>query len=135
MKKINLKHVQYIPNELDPDILYVANEFDIAVHLCPCGCSSKIKTPLGSTEWALKETPDGPTLRPSIGNWQIPCQSHYWITKGEIKWAEKWDKERIRRGREFEETRRESYYESLYAKKLSPIQRMISWFKGGKTRN
>jgi len=22
------------------------------------------------------------------GNWQLPCQSHYWIDQGEIIWAE-----------------------------------------------
>jgi hypothetical protein len=32
---------------------------------------------------------DGETvsLNPSIGNWSLPCKSHYWIRKGQIRWA------------------------------------------------
>ena len=74
--KIRLQRVDYMPKELEPGVLYVSEEFDAAAHLCPCGCGSKIRTPLGPTDWALEENDNGPTLHPSIGNWQLPCQSH-----------------------------------------------------------
>src|SRR5215210_42875 len=82
--KIELQRVRYIPKELKPGVLYVSEEFGAASHLCACGCGSKIRTPLGPTEWALEEAEGLPTLRPSIGNWQQACQSHYWIYRGKL---------------------------------------------------
>ena len=68
--KIELQRVQYMPKELKQGVLYVSEEFGAAAHLCACGCGSKIRTPLGPTEWAFEETDNGPTLCPSVGNWQ-----------------------------------------------------------------
>jgi hypothetical protein len=101
---------------LQHGLLYVSEEFDAAVHLCACGCGSKVSTPLGPTEWFFKETPDGPSLRPSVGNWQLPCQSHYWIEGGEVIWHGAWKYEEILAGREAENRRRTKYYEARSAK-------------------
>src|SRR5712691_897955 len=109
--KIELQRVHYMPKELRPGVLYVSEEFGTAAHLCACGCGAKIRTPLGPTEWALEETSNGPTLRPSIGNWQLPCQSHYCIYQGEVVWAAKWTTEQIAAGRYAEEKRRRAYYD------------------------
>jgi hypothetical protein len=127
--KFKLQRVDYMPKDLNPDILYVSEEFDIAMHLCACGCGSKVKTPLGPTEWAFTETPDGPSLRPSVGNWQQPCQSHYWIDRGEALWAEKWTPEQIAAGRHFEQERREAYYEALDRQRGGILRRLWRWLK------
>lgn len=108
--KIELQHVHLMPQELKPGILYVSKEFGTAHHLCACGCGSKIRTPLGPTEWRLQETADGPTLWPSIGNWQKPCRSHYLIRRGRIEWAESWTQEQVLAGRAREARRRDKYY-------------------------
>jgi hypothetical protein len=113
-----------MPKELRPGILYVAKEYSAAAHLCPCGCGSKIKTPLGPTEWSLKETSRGPTLYPSIGNWQQNCQSHYWIIDGKIKWSEKLTPEEIAAGRRYEEERRISYFKDLYQKREGFLRKL-----------
>jgi len=84
-----------MPKELEPGVLYVSEEFGAAAHLCACGCGSKIRTPLGPTDWAFEEAESGPTLYPSIGNWQHACQSHYWIRQGRVVWAPKWAPEQI----------------------------------------
>lgn len=128
--KITLERVHFMPNELKPGVLYVSEEFGIAVHLCACGCGSKIKTPLGSTEWSLEETKDGPSLHPSIGNWQRPCQSHYWIARGEIEWAPKWSPTQIAEGRQHEEERRRAYYDALDRKRGGKLRRFWYWVKG-----
>lgn len=60
--QFEMRRVRYMPKELRPGILYVSEEFDIAMHLCACGCGSKIKTPLGVTEWSAEDTKTGPTL-------------------------------------------------------------------------
>jgi hypothetical protein len=108
--RFKLQKVRYIPVELQADILYVSKEFGIAVHLCACGCGSKIRTPLGPTEWSVRETRKGLTLNPSVGNWQETCRSHYWILEGKIRWADRWSSEQISAGRQDEERRRAAYY-------------------------
>ena len=129
MERIKLLKVYYLPRELEVGFLYVSNEFGVAGHLCPCGCKNKIITPLGSTDWSFKEVNDKPTLFPSIGNWQLPCKSHYWITDGVIEWSYQWSKEQINEGREAEEKKRESYYGNLKNKnkKQSLFKRMINF--------
>ena len=111
--KFELQRVHYMPKELKPGILYVSEEFGAAAHLCACGCGSKIRTPLGPTDWSVEETDSGPSLRPSVGNWQQACQSHYVIYRGEIRWADKWGPEQIAAGRRQEEERRRVYYDDL----------------------
>jgi hypothetical protein len=128
--KFALERVHYIPKELKPGILYVSEEFDIAMHLCACGCGSKVRTPLGPTEWSVEETDSGPTLSPSVGNWQQACQSHYVIYRGEIRWAGKWTSEQIAAGRHHEEGRRRAYYEALYRSRSGIMQRFWRWLKG-----
>jgi len=108
--KIKLQPVQYMPKELKPGVLYVSEEFGTAAHLCPCGCGSKIRTPIGPTEWSIKVTDSGPTLYPSVGNWQQACQSHYWIWHGSIRWADQWTPEQIAQGRSREQEKRHAYY-------------------------
>lgn len=112
--KIRIERVLHMPAKLEPGVLYVSDEFGTAAHLCACGCGSKIRTPLGPTEWHLRETAAGPTLFPSIGNWQKPCRSHYLITAGVIEWAGDMSDEKILAGRAAEQKRRATYYEGVY---------------------
>lgn len=109
--RLILQRVHYMPKELEPGILYVSEEFDVAGHLCACGCGNKVMTPLGPTEWSFTDAPTGPSLRPSIGNWQLPCRSHYVLDGGRIKWSGAWSAEQVERGRRAEEERRREYYE------------------------
>src|SRR5690349_9807538 len=106
MKKIKLHITTYIPKEIDPGILYVSLKFDVACHLCPCGCGNKVVTPFGPTDWSFTEKNGSATLYPSIGNWQFPCRSHYWIDEGFIKWSYQWTEEQILIGRQIEKRRR-----------------------------
>ena len=112
--KIKIERVVTMPGKLEPGVLYVSDEFGTAAHLCACGCGSKIRTPLGPTEWSLWETAAGPTLHPSVGNWQKPCRSHYVINEGAIEWAGDMSDEKVLEGRMAEQKRRDDYYERLY---------------------
>lgn len=102
--EITLKHefVEYIPNQLQERTIYVSIPFATVAHKCCCGCGNEVVTPLSPTDWKL--TFDGQTvsLDPSIGNWSFACQSHYWITRNRVKWAERWSKERIQAGRDYD---------------------------------
>lgn len=79
---------EYIPPEPDEGTLYISMQFVTAVHLCACGCRAKVVTPFGPDDWIL--TFDGTvTLRPSVGNGQQRCRSHYCIRRNNIDWLPK----------------------------------------------
>ncbi|WP_407701071.1 DUF6527 family protein [Tsuneonella troitsensis] len=99
-----------MPPSLEPGVLYVSREFETAAHLCACGCGRKVRTPLGPTEWEVSAGTHGPSLWPSIGNWQFPCRSHYVIRDGGIEWARTWTPAQIARGRDRETARRARYF-------------------------
>lgn len=89
MKKIEefeIKSVERIPHVLVEGVLYVCLECQVAVHLCACGCGEKIVTPLGKDGWHLWLRDGIATLNPSIGNFNIPCKSHYFITNNKVRW-------------------------------------------------
>src|SRR4051794_17196024 len=88
-----------MPRELSQGVLYVSSEYAVAGHLCACGCGTKVITPLGLAEWTYSEHEGYPTLRPSIGNWQLRCRSHYFITQGRIQWAGQWSDAQVAAGR------------------------------------
>lgn len=121
--RIELQRVHYMPKELEPGVLYVSEEFGVGAHLCPCGCGAKIRTPLGPTEWAVEETGSGPSLWPSVGNWQQACQSHYWIDRGEVKWADEWTPEQIAAGRRHEEERQRAYYDARNRQQIGILRK------------
>jgi hypothetical protein len=127
-QRIELQKVKYIPVKLDPGILYVSKEFGAAAHLCACGCGTIVRTPLD--RWSLIETKDGPSLDPSIGNWQESCKSHYWIERGKIRWAPKWTSEQITAGRQREGERLRTRYDELNQERPSKIARFWQWLKG-----
>jgi hypothetical protein len=122
-----LRRVRFMPDTLEPGVLYVSEQYRTAQHLCACGCGAKIRTPLGSTEWTFTDTTGGPTLSPSIGNWQQACQSHYLIKGGKVRWAGKWTERQIRVGRRQEHKRRQAYYDALYPPGI--LQRLSRWLK------
>ena len=125
--KLDLQRVRYMPRELKPGVLYVSEEFGSAAHLCACGCGSRVVTPLGPTDWTLDNTPRGPTLRPSVGNWQLSCQSHYWIEQGKILWSEPWTPEQIATGRRAEEQRARAHYHAIERNRGGILRRLWRW--------
>lgn len=129
MTKISLVYVHSFPKILDKEILYVSKEFEIATHLCPCGCKNKIITPLNPAKWSFTDHKGKPTLFPSIGNWQLPCRSHYWIRKGVIEWSNQWTEKEIQQGRKMEEIKREKYFNSRKKSRGSFWKKVKNWFK------
>ena len=117
-----------MPKELKPGILYVSREFGTAAHLCACGCGSKVRTPLGPAAWSVREARRGPTLHPSVGNWQKGCRSHYLIISGNVVWAEQWTDKEIAAGRRQEAARRDAYYRQAAAP-AGIYGKLIRWLK------
>lgn len=115
--EIRLEKVKYMPQHLEFGVLYVSYEYETAAHLCICGCGAKIRTPLGPTEWEIEEDKEGPSLWPSVGNWQQNCKSHYVIRNGKVIWADRWSDKKIEAGRRREQLNRERYYTELEVKR------------------
>lgn len=92
--KFSLVEVDRFPDTLGKEKLYWSKEFKITAHLCACGCGDVIYLPIGPTDYSIAVHDQGPTLRPSIGNWNV-CNAHYFITNGEVQWARKWTSQQI----------------------------------------
>jgi hypothetical protein len=86
----HLRHefVEFIPDRLEPAVLYISRRYATAAHLCCCGCGLEVVTPLNPAKWSLFERDGTISLRPSVGNWSFPCQSHYWIDGNSVCWAD-----------------------------------------------
>jgi hypothetical protein len=133
IERLRLERVHYMPKVLEPGVLYASEEFGAAAHLCACGCGAKIRTPLGLTEWRLEEASEGPSLSPSVGNWQQPCRAHYWIWQGEVEWHGDWTEAQVQAGRRREHQRRKAYFDQRDRQRNSPSrsagQRVLIFIK------
>ena len=87
LQNYKTQFVQSIPQDLKKGILYVCVTYDICVHLCPCGCMSKIFTPISKEYgWVISYDGVNVSLAPSIGNGAYPCGSHYFLKEGKVQW-------------------------------------------------
>lgn len=74
-------YVEFVPEELEEQKLYISDEYGVCVHRCLCGCGEKTVLPLAPNEWSYTKNASGKvSLTPSILNNQVPCKSHYIIT-------------------------------------------------------
>lgn len=78
-------YVEFVPLTLEEGKLYISLLYGTATHLCPCGCKHRIVTPLGVNGWTLKYN-GKISLSPSIGNYHLDCQSHYFICDNQVEW-------------------------------------------------
>ena len=99
MDTLTYEFVHFIPEDLAEGTLYVSIPFVTAIHLCCCGCRNEVVTPLDPEGWRLTFDGKSVSLHPSIGNWRLACQSHYWTTRNNVHWVPRWfDRERRRCG-------------------------------------
>ena len=112
MKRLSVTHefVELIPKEVAEGTIYVSIPYATVVHLCACGCGNKVVTPLSPAEWQLIFDGDTVSLSPSVGNWELPCRSHYWIRRNRVQWAPAWSKARIEVGQAADEHDLDSYF-------------------------
>ncbi len=93
--KIELELVKSIPSELKTGKLYVCLKYRTSAHLCGCGCRTRVSLKLGPKHWCVILNGETVSMHPSVGNWQLPCRSHYWIREGRIIEAGRWPKAKI----------------------------------------
>lgn len=107
---MRFKFVEFIPAELEEEVLYITVEYKTAVHLCICGCGNKVITPITPMDWKLTYDGISVSLSPSIGNWNFDCKSHYWIRKNEIIMAPSWSQERIDFGQKKDAKKKKNFF-------------------------
>lgn len=92
MRYRHLQHrfVENIPEQLEPGVLYISIPYATAAHSCCCGCGEEVVTPFTPTDWKMIFDGENVSLKPSIGNWNLPCRSHYIIQQGTVIEAEHW---------------------------------------------
>jgi len=73
---------------MDEGIIYISIEFGVTGHRCLCGCGELTILPINNVidgkdhGWKMTDKDGKLTFTPSVGNFQIPCKSHYIITNG-----------------------------------------------------
>lgn len=128
--------VRSFPERLEDGMLYVSIDFDTAAHRCCCGCGQDVYTPLSPRDWKMIYDGDTVSLNPSIGNWSFPCQSHYWLERGRVSWADRWSKDQIERGRGYDRARKADHYseqpreDPRAVKKRGIVARILGWIVG-----
>lgn len=112
-----------IPATLEKGVLYISKKYRTASHLCACGCGARVATPLKPAFWAVSKKRGLVSLSPSIGNWGLPCQSHYWIRDNKVIWAEPFSQRQIAdvRARDARDMR------EYYARRPSFWRRLKDW--------
>lgn len=104
------RFVRNIPEQLETGILYISMEFATAAHSCFCGCGKEVVTPFSPTDWKMTFDGDTVSLWPSIGNWTLPCRSHYVLDRGRILKAGDWSEAEVAAERRRDKAAKESYY-------------------------
>jgi hypothetical protein len=133
MNRMRVTHefVEFIPEELKEGILYISVQYATASHLCCCGCGTRVVTPITPDDWKLIFDGVSVTLDPSIGNWNFPCRSHYWIRGNQVRWDRKWDDNEVSAVRAAQMKGKKTSDEGLAKRKGKQTlkQRVKSWFK------
>ena len=115
MKRLSVTpaYVAVIPEQLTEGILYICDRYRVAVHKCCCGCGKDVFTPLSPADWSIKNESGAVTLQPSIGNWGMACQSHYWIRRNKVMWVARMSPAEIDRVRKRDQRDKRAYIERV----------------------
>ena len=96
---LRIQLTETIPEDIDEGILYVSLTYWTTAHKCGCGCGQRVVLRLSPKHWAITLNGESVSMYPSVGNWQLPCRSHYWIEDGRILHARRWSESEIRQNR------------------------------------
>jgi hypothetical protein len=97
---ITPQFVELMPPEIQDGVIYISEKYAMAIHKCCCGCGMKVVISLSPARWQLRREGSLVTLYPSIGNWDFPCRSHYWIRRNSVVWSGSMTQQEVRRVKE-----------------------------------
>ncbi len=110
MVTLQHKFVELIPDRLADNILYISLEYRTAIHKCGCDCGHEIVTPISPNDWQLTFDGKTITLYPSIGNYNLPCQSHYWIRNNIIQFVQDHQEKKVKGEKKAANKRKKSIF-------------------------
>jgi hypothetical protein len=118
-----IKHefVEFVPDQLEPGILYISVQYKTMAHLCCCGCGKKVVTPISPTGWELTFNGRVVSISPSVGNWNLRCKSHYVISNSHVQWAGRWSKDMIAAGFARDRQAKQDYYNAPISHAQQPL--------------
>lgn len=122
MKRLTIApaYVSLVPERLSDGILYICERYGVAAHKCCCGCGEDVVTPLTPADWSITNASGSVTMHPSIGNWGMACQSHYWIRRNRIMWARAMSPNEIGRVRARDRIDKQAYVARVNLSKQRP---------------
>ncbi|MBJ8348661.1 DUF6527 family protein [Antrihabitans sp. YC2-6] len=99
IERLRPEFVDMFPTAPDAGVFYVSIEFGTCMHLCACGCGQEVVTPLSPAQWSITYDGHNISLWPSVGNWTLPCRSHYVLDRGRVHPARQFSPIEIARNR------------------------------------
>ena len=101
IEEYSYEFVEFIPKDIEDGKLYISIPYKVMKHKCACGCGEDVVLPIDSISgWELTFNGDSISVEPSIGNWDLKCQSHYYIKKNRtvevLSWGKKHKKKKIK---------------------------------------
>lgn len=113
--------VESFPTPMEPGVLYVSLTYSTAGHICPCGCGREVVTKLSPARYRIVF--DGEvSLKPSVAATGLPCNSHYFITRGEVDWHAKLDRDQMARAQGADRR-------AIEAQRTPSPRRRANWWK------
>ena len=112
LHRVSHRFVERVPSPLEDGVVYVSIGFGTVVHKCCCGCGDKVVTPLTPVDWAVVYDGQSISLHPSIGRWDAPCRSHYWIRNDRVIWSDNWSQGKVNALKRREAGLRDDYFGS-----------------------
>ena len=110
MRSLHHQFVEYLPETLEPAMLYISLEYVTASHLCCCGCGEEVVTPFSPVSWRMTFDGETVSLWPSIGNWNLRCRSHYIIDRGRVVVAGPWTDKQVAAERQRDKSAKSDYF-------------------------
>jgi hypothetical protein len=108
------KFIEFVPDVLEDGVLYISVQHCSAIHKCVCGCGNEVVTPISPDDWQLQFNGKSVSLKPSIGNWNFECKSHYFITNSEIRHACSWKDYQLKLKRGKNRKRKRKFYFKIF---------------------
>jgi hypothetical protein len=99
LQELRHEFVEFIPDTLESGVLYISIPYATTTHLCACGCGNEVVNPLAPHGWQMMFDGRSVSLTPSVGNWSFDCESHYWIRRDRVDWADAMERDQIDAGR------------------------------------
>lgn len=124
------RDVERLPDTPESGVLYVSEKFRMTLHACACGCGHRVYTFLGDGH-RLFGTPDEPTIEPSIGVWDAPCKSHYFIEHGQVRWSKSFTEAQIQQSmkrqldRHVDASKRDEHSRKWYNRIYAKFRRLV----------